>query len=97
MPGSFMRHEPAFLNDILTACRKIESIVAANPEEAFLGDEVLPAAILHHLMVIGEAISRKSLPSATESYTPTSIWIGRSYGIRQPKTSLNFVSRFSTS
>ena len=53
-----MRHEPAFLNDILTACRKIESIVAANPEEAFLGDEVLPAAILHHLMVIGEAISR---------------------------------------
>ena len=58
MPGSFMRHEPAFLNDILTACRKIESIVAANPEEAFLGDEVLPAAILHHLMVIGEAISR---------------------------------------
>ena len=58
MPGSFMRHEPAFLNDILTACRKIESIIAANPEEAFLGDEVLPAAILHHLMVIGEAISR---------------------------------------
>ena len=116
MPGSFMRHEPAFLNDILTACRKIESIVAANPEEAFLGDEVLPAAILHHLMVIGEAISRLPIDlrdrhpevpwrqiiairhrRATESYTPTSTWIGRSYGIRQPKTSLNFVSRFSTS
>ena len=112
MPGSFMRHEPTFLKDILTACRKIESIVAVNPEEAFLGDEVLSAAVLHHLMVIGEAISRlpidlryrppkcpggKSLPSATESHTPTSIWTGRSFGIQQPKTSLNFTSRFSTS
>lgn len=33
---------------------------AATSEESFLGDEVLPAAVLHHLTVIGEAISRLS-------------------------------------
>ena len=52
-----MRHERSFLKDILGACRKIEAIVAGTSEEAFLKDEVLPAAVLHHLTVIGEAIS----------------------------------------
>jgi uncharacterized protein with HEPN domain len=56
-----MRHEPSFLKDILSACRKIEAIVAATKEGSFLKDEVLPAAVLHHLTVIGEAISRLSL------------------------------------
>jgi uncharacterized protein with HEPN domain len=56
-----MRHEPSFLKDILTACRKIGAIVAATDEERFLKDEVLPAAVLHHLTVIGEAISRLSV------------------------------------
>jgi uncharacterized protein with HEPN domain len=53
-----MRHEPSFLKDILSACRKIQAIVAATSEDSFLRDEVLPAAVLHHLTVIGEAISR---------------------------------------
>jgi len=56
-----MRHEPSFLKDILSACRKIEAIVAATSEDLFLRDEVLPAAILHHLTVIGEAINRLSV------------------------------------
>jgi uncharacterized protein with HEPN domain len=56
-----MRHEQSFLKDILSACRKIEAIVAASSEASFLGDEVLPAAVLHHLTVIGEAISRLSV------------------------------------
>lgn len=56
-----MRREPAFLKDITSACRKIEAIVASTSEKAFLTDEVLPAAVLHHLTVIGEAISRLSL------------------------------------
>ena len=56
-----MRHEPSFLKDILSACRKIEAIVAATSEDLFLRDEVLPAAILHHLTVIGEAITRLSV------------------------------------
>ena len=57
-----MRHEPSFLKDILSACRKIEAIVAATNENSFLQDEVLPAAVLHHPTVIGEAISRLSIP-----------------------------------
>lgn len=61
MPGSSMRHEPSFLKDIVSACRKIEAIVAATNEDSFLKDEVLPAAVLHHLTVIGEAISRLSV------------------------------------
>ena len=34
--------------------------MAATPEDSFLKDEVLPAAVLHHLTVIGEAVSRLS-------------------------------------
>src|SRR5579864_7916065 len=60
MPASSMRHEPSFLKDILSACGKIEAIVAATSEDRFLRDEVLPAAVLHHLTVIGEAINRLS-------------------------------------
>lgn len=60
MPASSMRHESSFLKDILTACRKIDGIIAATTEDSFLKDEVLPAAILHHLTVIGEAIGRLS-------------------------------------
>ena len=56
-----MRHEPSFLKDILSACRKIEAIVVATSEDLFLNDEVLPAAVLHHLTVIGEAINRLSV------------------------------------
>lgn len=55
-----MRHEPSFLKDIMTACRKIEAITASTAEESFLEDEVLTAAVLHHLTVIGEAIHRLS-------------------------------------
>jgi uncharacterized protein with HEPN domain len=56
-----MRYESSFLKDILAACDKIESIVSANSEDSFLHSEVLPAAVLHHLTVIGEAISRLSV------------------------------------
>jgi len=43
-----------FRKDVLSACRKIEAIAAATSEDAFLEDEVLPAAVLHHLTVIGD-------------------------------------------
>jgi len=33
---------------------------AATTEELFIADKVLPAAVLHHLTVIGEAINRLS-------------------------------------
>jgi uncharacterized protein with HEPN domain len=44
----------------VNASRKIETITASTPEEAFLCGEILPAAVLHHLTVIGEAINRLS-------------------------------------
>ena len=40
---------------------KDESIIAATSEDEFLKDEVLPAAVQHHLTVIGEAMSRLSV------------------------------------
>ena len=55
-----MRHEASLLKDILAAIGKIEGITAATPEESFLGDEILQAAVLHHLTVIGEAVNRLS-------------------------------------
>jgi uncharacterized protein with HEPN domain len=55
-----MRHEASFLQDILAACKKIEAITTSTTESQFLANEVLPAAVLHHLTVIGEAINRLS-------------------------------------
>lgn len=55
-----MRHEASYLKDILRATEKIEAITSASSESAFLADDVLPAAVLHHLTVIGEAINRLS-------------------------------------
>ena len=55
-----MRNDSAFLNDVASACRKIEEIIAATDEHSFVANEVLQAAVLHHLAVIGEAISRMS-------------------------------------
>jgi hypothetical protein len=37
-----MRHEPSFLKDILSACGKIEAIVAANSEDLFLKTRSCP-------------------------------------------------------
>ena len=50
------RRDSSFLKDILLACGKVEAIVAGTSEAKFLSDEVLQAAVLHHLTVIGEAV-----------------------------------------
>ena len=65
-----MRHEAAFLRDILSASRKIEAITAATSEEAFLLDEVLPAAILHHLTVMGHRPPLMSTGTASGDALP---------------------------
>jgi uncharacterized protein with HEPN domain len=39
----------------------LKRLLLPTNERSFLKDEVLPAAVLHHLTVIGEAISRLSL------------------------------------
>lgn len=55
-----MRHEASFLRDIIATCGKISAITSTASEDQFLADEVRPAAVLHHLTVIGEAINRLS-------------------------------------
>ena len=54
------RRDSSFLKDILEASRKIEAIVSTTSEAAFPSDEILQAAVLHHLTVIGEAMNRVS-------------------------------------
>lgn len=56
-----MRHDASYLNDILSACCKIGAIIDSTSEALFLENEVLSAAVLHHLTVIGEAVSRLSV------------------------------------
>jgi uncharacterized protein with HEPN domain len=51
-----IRRDASLLNDILAATRRIEAIVVATSEKAFLSDAILQAAVLHHPTVIGEAI-----------------------------------------
>jgi uncharacterized protein with HEPN domain len=63
-----MRLESSYLLDVLSACGKIEKIVASTTEELFLQDDVLSAAVLHHLTVIGEAVSRLS-PELRDRYS----------------------------
>lgn len=55
-----MRHEASYLKDILRAAEKIEAITASSSEASFAAGDVLPAAVLHHLTVISEAINRLS-------------------------------------
>lgn len=61
------RHESSYLKDILAAAVRISAIVSGTTEAEFLADDVLQAAVLHHLAVIGEAVSRLS-PELREKY-----------------------------
>jgi len=61
------RHESSYLKDILAAASKIAAIASCTSEAEFLADDVLQAAVLHHLSVIGEAVSRLS-PALKEKY-----------------------------
>lgn len=56
-----MRREASYLRDIITAAASIERIAKGRSENEFLSDEALPAAVLHYLTVIGEAMNRLSL------------------------------------
>lgn len=56
---SSMRHEASFLKDIFSAYQKIESIVESTSEDLFLKDEILPAAVLHHLTGTGSCTAMK--------------------------------------
>jgi uncharacterized protein with HEPN domain len=81
-----MRYEPSFLKDILTACDKLNRSFLQALSKLFFS-EVLPAAVLHHLTVIGEAASRLSI----------STWIGKSSGTHPTTTSRPCEDRFCKS
>lgn len=53
-----MRHEELYLIDIVEAAEAIESFLTNVTREEFLGSELLRSAVLHKLMIIGEAASR---------------------------------------
>jgi len=55
-----MRLDRSRLKDIVVAANKIEAIASAVHEESFMHDEVLQAAVLRHLTVMGEAANRLS-------------------------------------
>ena len=63
-----IRRDSSFLTDILEATGRIEDIVATTSEQAFLGDAIRQAAVLHHLTVIGEAMNRLS-PSIRDRHS----------------------------
>ena len=67
-----MRHESSFLKDILSVYQKIEAMVEETSEASFLNNEVMLAAVLHQMTVIGEAISR--LPDELKDRHPEVPW-----------------------
>jgi uncharacterized protein with HEPN domain len=44
-----------FLDDMITACEKVQRYVAGRPREVFEGDEQAFDAVLRNLEIIGEA------------------------------------------
>jgi uncharacterized protein with HEPN domain len=65
-----MRADAAYLRDILAACERIRKITEASA--GFASDEIITAAVLHHLTVIGEAVAR--LPQETRDRHPQVPW-----------------------
>jgi uncharacterized protein with HEPN domain len=63
---SFTRRDPSFLDDIVRGADHIGAISANLSLKDLTGDEVIQAAILHHLTVIGEAASRVSAALKTQ-------------------------------
>lgn len=55
-----MRRDAALLDDIANSSRQIQQILVKADLAKILVDEILQAAILHHLAVIGEAAGRVS-------------------------------------
>lgn len=53
-----MRHEELYLRDMVEAAEAIEGFLTDVTREEFLGSELLRSAVLHKLMIIGEAASR---------------------------------------
>jgi uncharacterized protein with HEPN domain len=55
-----MPRDDATLLDIVLACRRIQRFAAGLSLETFLGDEKTQSAVVHQLLLIGEATKRLS-------------------------------------
>jgi len=55
-----MPRDDATVLDIVLACRRIERFIAGFSKEAFLLDEKTQSAVVHQLLLIGEAVKRLS-------------------------------------
>ncbi len=59
-PGSCLRHERLYLNDIVEAADYIAEFIAGADFQAFQASELLRSAVMQKLGVIGEAAARVS-------------------------------------
>jgi uncharacterized protein with HEPN domain len=55
-----MRHESLYLKDIVEACQKIEEFLQDQTKESFCANNLIRAAVLQKLMIVGEAITHVS-------------------------------------
>ena len=53
--------DAASLQDIATACRRIGEFIRGMDEDSFLADARTQSAVMHQLLVIGEAVKRLSV------------------------------------
>ena len=68
-----MPHDDATVLDLVLSCRRIQRFTAGLDREGFLADEKTQSAVVHQLLVIGEATKRLSQSfQATQSEVPWS-------------------------
>lgn len=68
-----MRREQLYLEDVVQACDSIRKFTAGVDLEGFLQSELIRSAVLHKLIVIGEAVSR--LPAEVKARYPQVEWV----------------------
>ena len=61
-----------YWNDVIAACRRIESYVAGMTREQFEADQKTYDAVVRNLEIVGEAI--KNLPESARALAPEIAW-----------------------